>query len=151
MAPADRRTTRWLVALLKVAEALDRSHYQLVRGLRVERRKRRATILLDAGPAARLEVWAARRRLALLSRLLGGKNRKRKSRARVAVAIDAVRLERRSAARLPEPTPVLPRVVQETRRGTAVDRPVRSRVETRRASSPAFSSTDRVASIVPNR
>jgi exopolyphosphatase/guanosine-5'-triphosphate,3'-diphosphate pyrophosphatase len=151
MAPADRRMTRWLVALLKVAEALDRSHYQLVRGFRVERRKRRAAILLDAGPAARLEVWAARRRLGLLSRLLGGKSRKRKSRQWVTVAIDAIRPAQRSTARLPEPTPVLPRVVQETSRGTAVERPPRSRVETRRASSPAFSSTDRVASIVSNR
>uniref|UniRef100_A0A832MLE9 Ppx/GppA family phosphatase n=1 Tax=Eiseniibacteriota bacterium TaxID=2212470 RepID=A0A832MLE9_UNCEI len=68
---AERSRLRWLAAILRVAEGLDRSHYQLVRGLRVARRKGRVSILIAARRDAQLEVWAARRRTALLERLLG--------------------------------------------------------------------------------
>ena len=65
----SRRTVRWLAALLRVAEGLDRSHYQLIKAVRVLRRGSRISILVTARREARLEIWAARRRMDLLSRL----------------------------------------------------------------------------------
>lgn len=68
---ARRRVVRWLAALLRVAEGLDRSHYQLVPSLRVTRRDGRVTVHAATSRDARLELWAARRRTGLLERLLG--------------------------------------------------------------------------------
>ena len=65
-----RRELRWLSALLRIAEALDRSHYQLVKSLKVRTGKRRVTIALTTGPGARLEAWAVARRVDLLESLL---------------------------------------------------------------------------------
>jgi exopolyphosphatase/guanosine-5'-triphosphate,3'-diphosphate pyrophosphatase len=66
-----RRTVRWLAAILRVAEALDRSQYQLVRGVTVSRAGGALTLRVQARENARLEVWAARERVAYLERLLG--------------------------------------------------------------------------------
>jgi exopolyphosphatase/guanosine-5'-triphosphate,3'-diphosphate pyrophosphatase len=66
-----RREVRWLAAILRIAEGLDRSHYQLVRELAVRRSGRRVTLGLTTRPGARLEVWAARDRVDLLEKLLG--------------------------------------------------------------------------------
>ena len=66
----QRRVLRWLSAMLRVAEALDRSHYQLVRAVRVTRRAGRIVLRLDARRGAGLELWAARRRVDLLEDLL---------------------------------------------------------------------------------
>jgi exopolyphosphatase/guanosine-5'-triphosphate,3'-diphosphate pyrophosphatase len=66
-----RRTVRWLSAMLRVAEGLDRSHYQLVRGLTVTRRRGRYVVRVDATSQAQLELWAGRRRASDLARLLG--------------------------------------------------------------------------------
>jgi exopolyphosphatase/guanosine-5'-triphosphate,3'-diphosphate pyrophosphatase len=70
-----RRVVRWLSALLQVAEGLDRSHYQLVRSLRVRRMRGGVTLLVQTRRDARLEMWAARRRTDLLERLIGGRVR----------------------------------------------------------------------------
>lgn len=66
-----RRTVRWLSALLRVAEGLDRSHYQLVRDLVVRRRQERFVLVTDTRRHAQLELWAGRRRAVDLGRLLG--------------------------------------------------------------------------------
>ncbi|HEY6196797.1 MAG TPA: Ppx/GppA phosphatase family protein, partial [Candidatus Eisenbacteria bacterium] len=66
-----RRAVRWLSAMLRVAEGLDRSHYQLVRDLHVRRRGDTVVIVADAGRHSQLELWAGRRRAADLARLLG--------------------------------------------------------------------------------
>jgi exopolyphosphatase / guanosine-5'-triphosphate,3'-diphosphate pyrophosphatase len=65
-----RRTVLWLAALLRIAEALDRSQYQLVKEVRALPAKGRLRIQVSARGDARLEVWAARQRTRLLSRLL---------------------------------------------------------------------------------
>jgi exopolyphosphatase/guanosine-5'-triphosphate,3'-diphosphate pyrophosphatase len=70
----DRRLVRWLAAILRVAEALDRSHYQLVRSLTVRRRGRGVMIHVAARRDVELELWAARRRVGLLERMLGTKS-----------------------------------------------------------------------------
>src|SRR5262245_32278268 len=80
----SRRMVQWLAALLRIAEGLDRSHYQLIRGLRVVRRDDLLSILVNARREARLEIWAARRRTDLLERVMSG----RKHRIRVRVALD---------------------------------------------------------------
>jgi exopolyphosphatase/guanosine-5'-triphosphate,3'-diphosphate pyrophosphatase len=70
LARKDRERVRWLAAFLRIAERLDRSHYQLVSSLRT-RLGRRAVVTVDAGRDAQLEIWAARQHGALLAKLLG--------------------------------------------------------------------------------
>ena len=98
LAKRRRREVRWLAALLQIAEGLDRSHYQLVQGLRVTKRGDRISILLAARRGAGLEWWAARRRTGLLEKLSG---------ARVRVALDPAAPAARVAAkrRLPAKAP----------------------------------------------
>lgn len=81
---SGRRDVRWLSAILRVAEGLDRSHYQLIRGLRVARRGARWAVLVAARRDARLELWAARQRVDLLARMLGT----RREPATVSVRLD---------------------------------------------------------------
>jgi exopolyphosphatase/guanosine-5'-triphosphate,3'-diphosphate pyrophosphatase len=90
-----RRAVKWMAALLRIAEGLDRSHYQLVRELRIARRGRRVAILVAARRDARLELWAARRRTGLLEKLLDD---------RVTVKLDpAVEAARRAEKRAVKP------------------------------------------------
>jgi exopolyphosphatase/guanosine-5'-triphosphate,3'-diphosphate pyrophosphatase len=66
-----RREVRSLAALLRVADALDRTHFGAVGDLEVHVSPRRIRIDVDAAlEDAELEVWAAERRVDLLSRLL---------------------------------------------------------------------------------
>ena len=68
---ASRRVVRGLAALLRVADALDRTHFGVVKGLRVALSPSRLAIELDAGTEdPELELWAAERRTDLLARLL---------------------------------------------------------------------------------
>ncbi len=64
-----RKLVRWLAAILRVAEGLDRSHYQLIRGVRVARRADTWSIVARAQHDAQLELWGARRRVGELERL----------------------------------------------------------------------------------
>lgn len=77
-----RGTVRWLSAILRVAEGLDRSHYQLVRRVRVHRRGERVALVAAAARDAQLELWAGRGRLDALEELLG---------AEVRLAVEPVR------------------------------------------------------------
>lgn len=74
-----RKMVKWLSAILRIAEGLDRSHYQLIRDLRVVRRGDLVSILVTARRDAQLELWAGRRRVDALEKLLG---------ARVQLALD---------------------------------------------------------------
>jgi exopolyphosphatase/guanosine-5'-triphosphate,3'-diphosphate pyrophosphatase len=100
-----RRELRWLSALLRIAEALDRSHYQLVRTLQVGRSGRDVVLRLTTRPGARLEVWAAHHRIDLLQKLLGRAVRiaarvvRREPRRTAGRAADRGVLSRRPAAR----------------------------------------------------
>ena len=91
-----RRTVRWLAAMLRVAEGLDRSHYQLIRGLHVERRGGRISLHVRALRDAQLELWAARRRTRELERLL-------ECEVRVRLEPRPERTARRAARTLSEP------------------------------------------------
>jgi len=58
-----RRRVLASIAILRIADALDRSHQSVVRGIRVIRDERRVEIQFDAGGRnAMLELWAAQRR-----------------------------------------------------------------------------------------
>jgi exopolyphosphatase/guanosine-5'-triphosphate,3'-diphosphate pyrophosphatase len=70
-----RRAVRWLAALMRIAEGLDRSHYQLIRDLKVTRRGERWMIRVTARRDAQLELWAARRRTELLAERIGSRKR----------------------------------------------------------------------------
>lgn len=67
----ERRMVRWIAAILRVAEGLDRSHYQRVRDVRVATRAGQVWILATTQHDAQLELWAARQRLAALEKLVG--------------------------------------------------------------------------------
>ena len=69
--PRLRRMVRSLAALLRLADALDRAHFGVIRDLHITERAGRLVIGVDAGGEnAELELWAAERRVDLLKRLL---------------------------------------------------------------------------------
>ena len=79
-----------LAGILRLADALDRSHRQRVRGVKVLKRKKGLLIRCEADGNVDLEMWGARRRLDLLEEALGEK-----------LDIETVSLRRRRAARKP--------------------------------------------------
>jgi exopolyphosphatase / guanosine-5'-triphosphate,3'-diphosphate pyrophosphatase len=66
-----RHTVRALSAVLRVADACDRTHYGVVRDITVLRRGQRLTLQLTTSGDAQLELWEARQRAGLLTQLLG--------------------------------------------------------------------------------
>jgi exopolyphosphatase/guanosine-5'-triphosphate,3'-diphosphate pyrophosphatase len=72
LAKTERRVVRASSALLRIADGLDRTHYGVVRNVRVLRRGRRLLLQLDTqGDDAELEIWESRRRANLLRDVLG--------------------------------------------------------------------------------
>ena len=68
---AARRVVRALAALLRTADALDRTQFGVVRRLAVTLSRARLVIEVEAdGDEAELDLWAADRRAELLGRLL---------------------------------------------------------------------------------
>ncbi len=66
-----RRTVRTLALLLRLADALDRTHFSVVKDLACSLTDRRLMMEIETGGEnADLELWAANRRAAALSRLL---------------------------------------------------------------------------------
>jgi exopolyphosphatase/guanosine-5'-triphosphate,3'-diphosphate pyrophosphatase len=66
-----RRTVRTLAALLRVADALDRSHRQVVRGLTVSGRGRSLLVRAQAEGDSELELWGVQRRAELMEEVFG--------------------------------------------------------------------------------
>jgi len=95
----ERDTVRWLAAIVRMAESLDRSHYQLVRGLRVVRRRRSLSVIVDTRTDAVLELWATRRRTGLLEDLAGARVRIVRERPREGREAGGTRPARRAGAR----------------------------------------------------
>jgi exopolyphosphatase/guanosine-5'-triphosphate,3'-diphosphate pyrophosphatase len=71
LARADRRTVRMLAALVRLAEGLDRSHAQVVTGLRVARDDESLIVRMQGAADPELELWAAGRHAEPLADLLG--------------------------------------------------------------------------------
>ena len=71
LAPSKRRVVRGLAAILRVADALDRSHFSVVKNIEVRYSPGRLIIGVDSNnEKADLELWTCERRADLLSRLL---------------------------------------------------------------------------------
>lgn len=68
---SQRDVVRLLAAFLRLAEGFDRSHTQTVSGLSVDDEGDAVRVHLQAADDAELELWAASRRAAALSSLLG--------------------------------------------------------------------------------
>jgi exopolyphosphatase/guanosine-5'-triphosphate,3'-diphosphate pyrophosphatase len=65
----DRALVRQLAALLRVAVALNRSHQELVRGVRCEVRHGRLRLSLEAAQQPSVELWDARRKAGLFEQV----------------------------------------------------------------------------------
>ncbi len=86
--PAEaRRVVKVLAACLRLADALDRSHRQVVRRLSLQRQWGRLHVHCQVDGDCELEVWAAARRAKLLASLLGCE-----------VRVDVARVKGRAAA-----------------------------------------------------
>jgi len=72
---AERRTVEVLAGHLRLADSLDRSHRQIVRGLEVSGRGDTLRVKCDVTADPALEIWGAPRRAELLERALGVKIR----------------------------------------------------------------------------
>jgi exopolyphosphatase/guanosine-5'-triphosphate,3'-diphosphate pyrophosphatase len=64
-----RRTVRQLAALLRLADGLDRSHFQIVRGLTASVDEKRIVVTVETAEDAELEIFTARRKGRLLERV----------------------------------------------------------------------------------
>jgi exopolyphosphatase / guanosine-5'-triphosphate,3'-diphosphate pyrophosphatase len=72
LSPEIWRQVKACAAILRLAEGLDRSHYAVVRDVKVRGKGKRVALELQtSGPEASLEVWEAKRRTELLEKLLG--------------------------------------------------------------------------------
>jgi exopolyphosphatase/guanosine-5'-triphosphate,3'-diphosphate pyrophosphatase len=65
-----RRLVRGLAAILRIADALDRTHFGVVKNLEPTLNGSRLVLRVETGDDAELELWAAARRVDLLARLL---------------------------------------------------------------------------------
>jgi len=66
-----RKLARGLAALLRIADALDRTHFGVVKNVHIVKASGRVVIDVATGAEnPELELWAAERRVDLLSRLL---------------------------------------------------------------------------------
>jgi len=65
-----RRRVRWLAGILKVADALDRSHFSVVEGLRVRVYAHKLVIHVEAVNDSEYELWEAHHKSNLLEKLV---------------------------------------------------------------------------------
>ena len=95
---ADSRRVRYLAAILRVADALDRTHARLVRAVRISISSRTVDVRVDADGDPELELWAARRKGDLFEALAERKLR---------FAVDGLKeREEHPAAVTPAPAPL---------------------------------------------
>jgi exopolyphosphatase/guanosine-5'-triphosphate,3'-diphosphate pyrophosphatase len=94
LSKGDCRRVRYLAAILRIADALDRTHARLVRAVRCSVAGRTVEIRIDADGDPELEIWAARRKGDLFEELTERKLR---------FAVDQVR-EREERPRSAEAT-----------------------------------------------
>jgi exopolyphosphatase/guanosine-5'-triphosphate,3'-diphosphate pyrophosphatase len=68
----NRERIKKLSAILRVADGLDRSHYQNVRNVRVERIGQKTRLFITTETESQLEIWGAMRKRMLLEEELSG-------------------------------------------------------------------------------
>lgn len=69
----EREKVKKLSAILRVADGLDRSHFQNVKSLHVEKGKKKIQITITTETDPQLEIWGAMRKRTLLEQLLAKK------------------------------------------------------------------------------
>ncbi len=69
LAKPDKDRVTKLSAILRIADGLDRSHYQNVRGMDIEKTKKEIIITLRTESDADLEIWGAMRKNALFEQV----------------------------------------------------------------------------------
>jgi len=67
----NRRRVEWLAALLRIADALDRSHFSVVQSVRVKIERKRIVFGLTASNDSEYEIWDANRKSDLFRELTG--------------------------------------------------------------------------------
>lgn len=72
LARTDRKAVRWLSAMLRVADSLDRSRAQIVEGVRLRRQGQQWLLRVAGRGDIELELWAAQRNIRPLEEELGG-------------------------------------------------------------------------------
>ncbi len=103
----DFRRVRYLAAILRIADALDRTHVRVVRAVRCSVLPRTVEVRVDADGDPELELWAARRKGDLFEELCGRKLRfavdqvRDSEEAPVTVRREPMRREPARAARSP--------------------------------------------------
>jgi len=71
LSPSKRHTVRGLAAILRLADALDRSHFGVVKDMNISCSAGRLAVAVDSGSGqADLELWTCETRTDLLSKLL---------------------------------------------------------------------------------
>ena len=105
-----RKRIRYLAALLRLADAMDRTHGRLVRAVRCQLRRKTIELRLEVEGDPELELWAARRKGDALETLTG---------LRLRLAVDAVARVRPAPVNAPLP-PKPPRGKSKNARGTGV-------------------------------
>jgi exopolyphosphatase / guanosine-5'-triphosphate,3'-diphosphate pyrophosphatase len=102
LSPAKRHLVRSIAAILRLADALDRSHFSVVKDIRIRRLPDRFAITVDAVAGhADLELWTCERRSDLLSKLLNRQVTVKRAQATTRPRRAAVRATRRAAAVIP--------------------------------------------------
>ncbi len=71
--PALRKRIKKLAGILRVADGLDRSHYQNVKGMEVFSREKEILIHIQTEGEPHLEIWGAQRKSELLKEMTGKK------------------------------------------------------------------------------
>jgi exopolyphosphatase/guanosine-5'-triphosphate,3'-diphosphate pyrophosphatase len=71
LSPEDRERTIHLAGLLRVADALDRSHLQKIQDVQVQIDRKTLTLRLQGDGDLLLERWAVARKMSLLSKVFG--------------------------------------------------------------------------------
>jgi exopolyphosphatase/guanosine-5'-triphosphate,3'-diphosphate pyrophosphatase len=66
-----RRRVKWMAAILRIADALDRSHFSVVEGVRLRRSDKRLLFQIEATNDAEYELWETRQKAELFEDLLG--------------------------------------------------------------------------------
>ena len=99
LSKVDMRRVRYLAAILRIADALDRTNARLVRAVRCSLSGRAVEIRIDADGDPELEIWAARRKGDLFEALAGRKLR---------FAVDKVREREERSRALAPATPAAP-------------------------------------------
>lgn len=71
--PANKKRVKKLSGILRVADGLDRSHYQNVRGMNVEKNNSHITLAIETEADPQLEIWGAARKKDLFEEITGKK------------------------------------------------------------------------------